>query len=285
MKRNKVCILLCGLFLMGCAPADTCESGPMTGSFLLPEGIVIVEENEIPASQMDKYNPTAFRDRETTVRVPAEGDNATGYIGCEIGDLNCSRDKVQSTTIPAFEIGVHPVTVGEMQACIDAGKCKGNNDYESYVKEHPVDESNLNQPAFVPYEMAEAYCEFKEMSLPTPEQWLAAAMGNEVRDYSWGNGYIKTACLEVKQPGKDTFEDVMSYPRDQYQGIYDMSGNGYEWVEAEIMGSVPESGGLFSGETQCGDFRSRLCMGGAPLPLYQYIGVLHRSFATFRCVK
>jgi formylglycine-generating enzyme required for sulfatase activity len=109
-------------------------------------------------------------------------------------------------------------------------------------------------------------------------------MGSEVKAYSWGNDDESTAA--IRQPEIDDFStlsDVMSMPKDFANGVYDMSGNGYEWIGAKPLGKY-EPGGA-GGDIACIDSRTRICLGASPLPLYRKIGVGIRAYATFRCVK
>ncbi|MBQ9817986.1 MAG: formylglycine-generating enzyme family protein [Proteobacteria bacterium] len=233
---------------------------------------------------------SCFAFAEDMVRIPAAGNTVVGYVGCDVDATECTASSVKKSDIPAFEIDIHPVTVGEYALCVNVGKCEklpthSMSELTGTTESHSINSADKpNYPAVVSYDMAEAYCRYVGKSLPTEKQWLAAAMGNEVKAYAWGNDDEATAA--IRQPGIDDFSalsDVMSMPKDFVNGLYDMSGNGYEWIDAKPLGKY-ETGGS-DGDIACIDSRTRVCLGAAPLPLYRKIGVWIRSYATFRCVK
>ena len=209
------------------------------------------------------------------VRIPASGDNADGYTACAIeAARTCTAADVKKKSIPAFYIDAKPVTNNDVQACIDSGKCTGklNGDYLA-------DTSKSGAPAAISYALAEQYCASVGKQLPTEEQWLAAALIEGVRKYSWGDEDLATAAARTDLYDFSKLVDVGSMPSDQAGGIYDMTGNGHEWINAPVMK------GYASPNVACTVQNSRACMGAVPLPLYQKVGVNEWSVATFRCVK
>ena len=115
--------------------------------------------------------------------------------------------------------------------------------------------------------------------LPTEEQWLAAALADGVKKYPWGEEMLTTATAVIQIDNFTSLEPVGSMPSDQVGGIYDLAGNGYEWVNAPLMEAD------YPPDAACIAWDSRVCMGGAPLPLYQKIGIRASGIATFRCAK
>ena len=84
-----------------------------------------------------------------------------------------------------------------------------------------------NQPVFYAnwYE-AKAYCEAKGGSLPTGEQWEKAARGPKGYDYATQSGTLNH---HEAQYDTDTSSPVGTYPPNG-NGIYDMTGNMWEWT-------------------------------------------------------
>ena len=230
------------------------------------------------------------------VRVPASGDKATAYQACSIESVSCKNlesntqlttpscewvntcqpEKLKKTTIEAFYIDAIPVTNEALQKCLSEGHCtKTDIDYSKMN----IDTTSPKLPAVVDYQLAEEYCASMGKSLPTEEQWLAAAMGDNVQKYAWGDDELLTATVQIPWYNFSNLVDAGSMPTDQINGIYDMTGNGYEWIKADVIKAyIPEN-------VLCDEPDSRPCMGGAPLPLYQKIGIYAHTPATFRCVK
>lgn len=216
------------------------------------------------------------------VRIPASGDKADGYTACAIeAQSTCTASDVKKKSIPAFYIDAKPVTNDELQACIDSGKCILDEGTQG-ARNNPNNGLDITQgkhPAVVTFSLAEQYCASVGKKLPTEEQWLAAALIEGVRKYSWGDEDLATAAAHTELHKFSNLVDVGSMPSDQAGGIYDMSGNGHEWIDAPVMK------GYVAPDVACVAQRSQACMGAVPLPLYQKLGVYNGSVATFRCVK
>ncbi len=216
------------------------------------------------------------------VRIPASGDKADGYTACSIeAQSTCTASDVKKKSIPAFYIDAKPVTNDELQACIDSGKCILDEGTQG-ARNNPNNGLDITQgehPAVVTFSLAEQYCASVGKKLPSEEQWLAAALIEGVRKYSWGDEDLATAAAHTDLYNFSNLVDVGCMPSDQAGGIYDMSGNGHEWIDAPTMM------GEASPYVACSIQDSRACMGAAPLPLYQKIGVYSGVNATFRCAK
>ena len=104
-------------------------------------------------------------------------------------------------------------------------------------------EDRMDHPVVhVSYFDALAYAEWKGMSLPTEAQWeYAARGGKEQMIFTWGNEPLSETSPIIntwqgKFPNKNTEADgyygtspVKTYAQNDY-GLYDMSGNVWEWV-------------------------------------------------------
>lgn len=197
--------------------------------------------------------------QDDMVRIPATGDTVTGYKGCSFTNMSCKESDVESVTIKAF-----------------------------YIDKHEMTYNNTLEPYLAVYHIAKTTCESMGKRLPTEEEWLAAAMQDGIQNYTWGNEYISTAAApSILVSNASDNHQIMQHPMDYTHGLYDMSGNGCEWVYVEDN-KIEVSCDLYY-------VTPRYCMGAAPLPLYQQVYPMRTEdynsdlnvagLASFRCVK
>ena len=152
-------------------------------------------------------------------------------MGNEHGDQY--EAPVHSVYLDAFYIDKYEVTNSLYKACVDAGACALPKEQDFYNRpayaEHPV----VN----VDWYMASAYCEWRSAYLPTEAQWEKAARGTDGRIYPWGNeitssdaNYFDNAVPKYCVGSGGTVK-VGSVPSNvSPYGVYDMTGNIWEWV-------------------------------------------------------
>lgn len=132
-------------------------------------------------------------------------------------------------SVSAFEIGRAEVTIGEYRVCVEAGACTAPaNDYAAMPSDresHPV--------RYVTWNQAKTFATFVGARLPTEAEWeYAATSRGQDRTYPWGQTIDCTranysGCLDQT----DT-TPVCSYPAGHSdQGVCDLAGNVWEWVE------------------------------------------------------
>jgi formylglycine-generating enzyme required for sulfatase activity len=148
-------------------------------------------------------------------RMPDEGPQHTVYL----------KD---------YYIDVYEVTNAQYKKFIDATHRRSpshfrNRTYPPGKADHPVTE--------VTWYDADAYCTWAGKRLPTNEEWEKAARGTDGRMFPWGNEFdpYKANTPQrwdlLHQPG-DTMP-VGSFPDGvSPYGIYDMSGNVWEWTSS-----------------------------------------------------
>ena len=118
-----------------------------------------------------------------------------------------------------FYMSRHEVTVEQMKAF--------DEDY------HPAYTyfGDAKMPATaIPFTQAKAFCEAQGKRLPTSEEWVVACGGPEGSAYAYGNNYDPNFARVSRRNWTDGPKAVMSFQKNK-AGLYDMSGNVWEWVD------------------------------------------------------
>ena len=132
-------------------------------------------------------------------------------------------------SVETFHIDLHEVTNANYHLFVSATK-----------REPPYHWSEGNIPAgkeghpviYVSWHDANAYCKWSGKRLPTEQEWEKAARGENGNIYPWGNEWSLDKSNNPYKGSTGT-QPVGTYPegRSPY-GLYDMSGNVWEWVDS-----------------------------------------------------
>ena len=154
------------------------------------------------------------------VKVPG----GTFEIGCGSWQSDCNYDEtpVQTVSVGGFEIGKYEVTQGQWQAIMGSNPSK----FSSCGDDCPVEKVSWEDAQkFIKKLNAKGRGEYR---LPTEAEWEYACRsggksekycgGNEVDRVAWYNGNSGDKTHRVGQKSPNGL------------GIYDMSGNVYEWT-------------------------------------------------------
>jgi hypothetical protein len=216
---------------------------------------------------MDAVLAIFERDKANTLDFPLrlEAAEALGQTGDpRIGRQNGVRLKGGTlwvedglgnrVTLTPYEIGRYPVTVAEFRQFVeDEGyqderwwKAGGFGDRQEpdrwdEQKEHP------NRPITrVNWYEAAAYCEWAGVRLPSEAEWEWAARGRERRKYPWGNDEPDRTRANYRETGPGHPTPVGMYPAGATpEGVMDMAGNVWEWVDIGGNDGVVRGGSYY----------------------------------------
>ncbi len=203
--------------------------------------------------------------------IPAKGPNggkpsqalewvsiAGGKFQLGTPDFDDAKPITDKTyTIKTFEMSKTLVTVEQYAECVVKGGCTkpGTGSYCNSGKAgrelHPIN--------CVDWEQANQYAKFKDARLPSESEWeYAATSGGKNQKYPWGNE--DATCDKAVMYGNggygcgsDGTMPVCSKPKgNTAQGLCDMSGNVWQWVQDKYQSSyanTPLDGSASEGGT------------------------------------
>ena len=233
----------CGECNNVCGDNEICENSHCLCGDYSGERIGKCSENEV----CNEDGLCCFEDRCSSPMVTIP--DGVFMMGCnsEI-DSNCWVDRetpYHEVDVPEFEIDVTEVTVGQYRdyvedygsffepSMVDSFCNWSENESESELESYPVN--------CIDWAKAKTYCEWVGKRLCSESEWEKAARGTDGNIYPWGNEIATCDRAVMCESNCDTDESswgcgenhtwsVASKPAGVY-GLYDMSGNVWEWVE------------------------------------------------------
>lgn len=155
-------------------------------------------------------------------------------------------DRRYCTINTSFEISCCPVTNYQYKQFLDVTRYDQLPDgwtshsdgvcFPDGKAMHPVVNVSLRD--------AQAYCQWRGMTLPSADQWEIAARGLSYKLFPWGNTFEGERCnLDKRDIGTTS---VYKYPagRSDY-GVWDMIGNVCEWTSTATRGEHVILGGFW----------------------------------------
>jgi len=263
-------------------PTSTFESSPT------PEPPAEITEPE-PASITDSDD---FIDAQGVPMrfVPAGefemGSNTSSYT---------EERPAHTVFLDDYYIDTYEVTNARYKSCVDAGICQPPQETSSATRSNYYVNADFDDypVIYVDWDMAVTYCEWRGAHLPTEAQWEKAARGTDGRSYPWGEGIDAVNANYYYIIGDTTVVGNYDSGISPY-GLYDMSGNVWEWVADWYSGTYyqdspssnptgPEGGqyhvlrgGSWVNE---GDFVRTFTRGWNQLEYFQYVDF------SFRCAR
>jgi formylglycine-generating enzyme required for sulfatase activity len=154
------------------------------------------------------------------------------WMGCVPGDERCDEaenPRTRSVFSRSFEMLDREVSAGDFSAFAASSSRQMPRQPEWYADAtHPV----VN----VTWSEANAYCEWAGGRLPTEAEWEHAARGGlDGKQFPWGDEFTGQANgrHNLKTEQFNFTASVASFPPNAF-GLYDMSGNVWEWTASEF---------------------------------------------------
>lgn len=225
-----------------------------------------------------------------TVVLPAQREG-------EVASRGAHREVLEE-----FEIQQHEVTVEEYGECVAAGECPEPDDHlhcnweEDRRSRHPI--------TCVSYSMADRYCKWRGLELPTESEWSwVARNGARETRYPWGEE-APSCRVTVMAPllvperlplhlrrqgagcGREGTWPVGTKRGDRTMtGVADMGGNVYELVLTNEGKPLPVGGAYIATRSPQFEARNRL-----PYQMWWWLDVedpeaASSVFVGFRCVS
>jgi formylglycine-generating enzyme required for sulfatase activity len=146
-------------------------------------------------------------------------------------------------TLKSFRMSKTLVTNKQYKACVSAGACTAATSYGASFE-------GDDQPVVgVDWAQAKAFAKWAGGRLPTEAEWeYAARGGGKDQEYPWGDEDATCARAVIDGCRYRATAPVCSKPAgDTRQGLCDMAGNAWEWVEDwyhdGAYDGAPEAGG------------------------------------------
>ena len=204
----------------------------------------------------------------------------TFQMGDEVGDLSDSSQPVHTVTVSGFEMSITEITNAQYAVYLNEALASGDvtamsftvkgakGDYSgqeyldldaSYCEisynggTFKVDTGKENRPVDeVTWYGSKAFALFYGLDLPTEAEWEYACRGGKQYKYGTDDGTINSSKANYNENVGHT-TDVGNYPANPF-GLYDMSGNVWEWCH-DWIGTYPSGSVMNPSGAQTGSYR------------------------------
>ncbi|HEY3237743.1 MAG TPA: SUMF1/EgtB/PvdO family nonheme iron enzyme, partial [Polyangiaceae bacterium] len=193
-----------------------------------------------PAAERDAAGQRAATPAPTLAACPGNMAEIAGgpfSVGSDLATNSTEQRPRFLTRVAAFCLDLTEVTVSEYQKCVAAAVCEPAHDDRPHCNAQagrPLETRRLHPVNCVSFHQAEAYCRWRGARLPSEVEWEYAARGGD-RDlkYPWG---------DENPDGHACWKHQGTCPVKSFEagafGLYDISGNVWEWTE-DWFGAYP----------------------------------------------
>ena len=153
----------------------------------------------------------------------------------EMGSTRFADEQpIHTVMVNDFEMSQSEVTIGQYRVCVDAGVCSApSGDYSEAPngrENHPV--------RYVSWGQAKTFADFIGARLPTEAEWeFAGRNGGQTIVYPWGDEAPNCDWLNFDSCVDDTTPVCTYSASNTTQGLCDMAGNLWEWIEDDYHDS------------------------------------------------
>jgi serine/threonine-protein kinase len=192
------------------------------------------------------FTPTATIP-PTSTPVPTLGAGSTKIRSSDAmlmvfipaGEFTMGSDKrpdeqpIHTVNLNGYWIDQTEVTNRMYERCVQSAGCVPKTGITSFSRNKYYTDSRYQTfPVVqVDWNQAKAYCKWAGVRLPTEAEWEKAARGIGAFTYPWGEGIDSTLANYGRIAGDTTEVGIYPTGKSPY-GLYDMSGNVWEWVSS-----------------------------------------------------
>lgn len=194
-------------------------------------------ENVQPNRRQQSFRPARLASQPAGGKKPAKSGSAPpGMAFVDAGEFIMGSNERWDDESPehlnetgAFYIDLYEVTNADYKKFVDATQREAPHHWP----EGKLPAGKENHPViYVNWFDAHDYCKWNGKRLPTEREWEKAARGEDGRIYPWGNVWTLDKSNNPYKGSTGT-EPIGSYAKGvSPYGLFDMSGNVWEWVDA-----------------------------------------------------